>query len=162
CQMMIRNKYDFEWFSYFRAANADETCIDLMAQSHCGGEFLGIESGDQMILNNMHKSSRVDKYLVAIKGLNKRGIITFASLILGFPGETAETVRNTMQFIEDASPSYYRAELYYHSSNTPIHEQAKTFGIISGGYSWKHNTMSWKDACEQVNVIYKTIKSSTI
>jgi hypothetical protein len=162
CRLLIRKRYDFEWFSYFRAANADETCFDLMAESRCGGVFLGIESGDQSILDNMHKSSRVDKYVTAIRKLNERGIITFASLIVGFPGETAETVRNTMRFLEESAPMYYRAELYYHGTNTPIHEQRDEFGIRSAGYSWRHATMSWQEACQQISTMYRTIRGSVI
>lgn len=162
CRLLIRKHYDFEWFAYFRAANADEDCFDLMAESRCGGVFLGIESGDQSILDNMHKSSRVDKYVTAIKKLNERDIITFASLIVGFPGETATTVRNTQRFLEEAQPTYYRAELYYHGTNTPIHEQRSRFGIKSAGYSWKHDTMSWQEALEQISTLYRMIRTSVI
>jgi radical SAM superfamily enzyme YgiQ (UPF0313 family) len=162
CKMLIRNRYDFEWFAYFRAANADPACFDLMAESRCGGVFLGIESGDQSILDNMHKSSRVDRYSNAIKELNRRGIITFASLIVGFPGETPQTVQNTIRFLQDAQPLYYRAELYYHSTNTPIQQHAHELGICSAGYSWRHNTMTWKEACEQTRLIYKSVKESKI
>jgi radical SAM superfamily enzyme YgiQ (UPF0313 family) len=162
CRLFIRKRYDFQWFSYFRAANADASCFDLMAESRCGGVFLGIESGDQTILDNMHKSSRVDKYVTAIRKLNERGIITFASLIVGFPGETAETVRNTMRFLEEAEPLYYRAELYYHGTNTPIHDRRAEFGIKSAGYSWKHATMSWQEACQHIGALYRSIRGSLI
>jgi radical SAM superfamily enzyme YgiQ (UPF0313 family) len=161
-RLMIRKNYPFEWFAYFRAANADDACFDLMAESRCGGVFLGIESGDQTILNNMHKSSRVDKYCHAIRELNKRGIITFASLIVGFPGETAATIDNTVRFIEEAQPQYYRAELYYHGTNTPIQKSAETFGITGAGYSWRHSTMTWKEACAHIISMYSSITTSTV
>ena len=150
-RMMIRNHYDFQWFSYFRAANADDECFELMAQSNCGGVFLGIESGDQTILNNMNKSARVDKYVHAI--------ITFACLIVGFPGET---VRNTVHFIQQSKPTYYRAELYYHGVNAPIHARREEFGLKGAGFSWSHDTMSWQQATQHIVRMYQEITESVV
>jgi p-methyltransferase len=162
CEMIRDNNYTFQWFSYFRASNSDSTCYDLMADSNCGGVFLGIESGDQEILNNMNKAAAVPKYIQAIKELNSRGIITFASIIVGFPGETRSSVQNTINFIEEAKPTYWRAELYYQMNKTPITHRADEFGIKGGGYSWSHNTMNWKEAVEHVNEMYKRIEGSLI
>jgi radical SAM superfamily enzyme YgiQ (UPF0313 family) len=161
-RMLIEKQYDFEWFSYFRAGNADEECFDLMAESKCGGVFLGIESGDQSVLDNMNKSVKVERYVRGIRELNQRGITTFASLIIGFPGETAQTVQNTLDFIEAARPTYYRAELYYHGMNTPIHERAREFEIKGAGYGWRHRTMDWKEAARQVERLYRAIRGSVI
>jgi p-methyltransferase len=159
-RMMIRRKYDFEWFSYFRAANSDDECFDLMERSRCGGVFLGIESGDQSILDAMNKSSRVDRYVKSIHELGRRGVVTFASLIVGFPGETEKTIQNTIDFIRDAQPMYYRAELYYHGLNSPIHERATELGLRGAGYSWRHNTMDWQTASQHVEYMYRTIDTS--
>ena len=93
CRMMIRNKYTFNWFSYFRCSNSDEEAIELMAQSGCKGVFLGIESGSPTILKNMNKSATVEKYAQGIEWLRQYGILTFASIITGFPGETEATVQ---------------------------------------------------------------------
>jgi p-methyltransferase len=162
CAMIRDNKYSFKWFSYFRASNSDDACFDLMADSNCGGVFLGIESGDQGVLDNMNKSAKVEKYTRAIKELNARGVITFASIIVGFPGETIRSIQNTIAFLEEAKPTYWRAELYYHMNKTPITERAEEFGIEGAGYSWSHNTMDWREAARQVNYMYKRVKNSTV
>jgi len=161
-KMMIKNSFDFNWVSYFRCSNSDDEAIDLMAESNCKGVFLGIESGDNDMLVKMNKHAAVEKYEYGIKRLNERGVITFASLIVGFPGETPETVRNTMDFIERAQPTFYRAEMYYHRTNLPIHQQADTYGLRGGGYSWSHNTMTWQEACDQIEMMYRNIKGSTV
>jgi radical SAM PhpK family P-methyltransferase len=95
CRLMIRRRYDFEWFSYFRCSNSDEEAIELMARSGCKGVFLGIESGSNQILKNMNKAATIEKYLEGIKHLDAHQILTLASFIIGFPGETEETVRET-------------------------------------------------------------------
>lgn len=162
CRMIIRNKFNFDWYSFFRCSNSDDEAFDLMAASRCKGVFLGLESGDPTILVNMNKFAKADRYQYGIRKLKERDITTFASLIVGYPGETRQTFRNTLNFIEDTGPTFYRAELYYHYTNVPIHAQADKFGIRGAGYSWQHNTMDWREASDLVQVMYKTVKSSSV
>lgn len=161
-RMMIRNEFGFRWFSHFRAGNADAECLDLMKASGCMAVFLGIESGDQSVLNNMNKAAKVERYAWAIGELHKRGIISFASFIVGFPGETRETVRNTIAFIEATAPTFYQAALYYHYRATPIHQKRVEHGIQGDAYSWRHNTMTWQEAAASVDMMYRTVTHSTI
>ena len=133
-----------------------------MMESGCRGVFLGIESGDANILKLMNKAANPERYQYGIEKLKERGILTFASVIVGFPGETNESVHNTMKLLEESSPTFYRAELYYHYTNVPIHNQAEMLGISSAGYSWKHNTMDWRRASEYVREIYRTLKGPII
>lgn len=162
CRMMIRRRFGFQWFSYFRAANADREAIDLAADSGCKGVFLGIESGDQDMLIRMNKAAKVEKYVTGIQRLNRLGVFTFVSLIVGFPGETAESVRNTMSFIGEAQPSCYRAELYFHSVNTPIHAQADALKICGSGYAWTHATMQWREAADHIVSMYNEIQDCPV
>lgn len=162
CRMMIRNRFSFNWYSFFRCSNSDTEAFDLMQQSGCRGVFLGIESGDTQVLKNMNKAADVNKYREGIRQLKERGIVTFASVIVGFPGETRQTVENTMRFLEETSPTFYRAETYYHYTNVPIHEKADVFGIKGAGYSWRHNTMTWQEAGATVEKMYRTIRGPLI
>jgi p-methyltransferase len=158
CRMMIRNRFDFNWFSFFRCSNADDEAFDLMKESGCKGVFLGIESGDPRILKNMNKFADVDRYRYGIRMLKERGILTFATIIVGFPGENEESIRNTTNFLQETSPTFYRLELYYHYTTVPIHKEADKYGIRGTGYSWKHNSMDWRQASEHLRRMYKTIQ----
>jgi radical SAM PhpK family P-methyltransferase len=162
CRLMINKRYPFNWYSFFRCSNSDDEAFDLMEKSRCKGVFLGIESGDEKILKGMNKFANIDRYKYGIRKLKERGIVTFASIIVGFPGETEQSVRNTMDFLEEASPNFYRAELYYHYSDVPIHKQSDVYGICGAGYSWKHNTMEWQRAVELVQRMYKTIRGPSV
>jgi p-methyltransferase len=46
--------------------------------------------------------------------------------------------------------------------NTPIHERASEFAIVSAEYSWRHKTMTWKEASDHVASMYETIRNSTV
>jgi len=160
CRLMIRKKYNFNWFSYFRCSNSDEEAIDLMAESGCKGVFLGIESGSPAILTNMNKSATVEKYAQGIEWLRRRDIMTFGSFIVGFPGETEETVKETIDFIRTNEPDYYRAQMWYCEPGTPIQKQRARFDINGEGFVWSHATMDSLSAMDQIERMFLTVRES--
>jgi len=160
CRLMIRKGYGFDWFSYFRCSNADQECVDLMAESGCKGVFLGIESGSPLILKNMNKAATIEKYARGIEWLRARGILTFGSFITGFPGETAETVQETVDFIKATRPDYYRSQMWYCEPGTPVFAERDRHGIEGEGFVWSHNTMDSMEAMEHIERMFLTIKES--
>ena len=44
-------------------------------------------------------------------------------------GETDESVRNTLRFIEESPPTFYYLQLYYHDTAAPIHARSAEFGV---------------------------------
>jgi p-methyltransferase len=160
CRMMIRKKYPFNWFSYFRCSNSDQEAIDLMAESGCKGVFLGIESGSPSILINMNKSATVEKYAKGIEMLRRNGILTFGSFITGFPGETDETVQETIDFIRMTRPDYYRSQMWYCEPGTPIQNERKKYQIEGEGFVWSHATMDSMGAMDHIDRMFLAINES--
>lgn len=160
CRLMIKKKYGFNWFSYFRCSNSDEEAIDLMAESGCRGVFLGIESGSPAILVNMNKSATVEKYGQGIEWLRARDIMTFGSFIVGFPGETEETVGETIKFIREHKPDYYRAQMWYCEPGTPIQQHRDKYNINGEGFVWRHATMDSLMAMDQIDQMFLTVHES--
>lgn len=160
CGLMIRKKYGFQWFSYFRCSNSDEETIDLMAESGCAGVFLGIESGSPTILENMDKSATIEKYARGIERLRDHGILTFGSFIVGFPGETDRTVQETLDFIVDSRVDYYRAQMWYNEAGTPIHRQRDKYGIYGDGFVWRHATMDSLEAMDHIEDLFLEVTTS--
>jgi p-methyltransferase len=160
CRMMIRKKYNLNWFSYFRCSNSDEEAIDLMAQSGCKGVFLGVESGSPTILTNMNKSATVEKYEKGIEWLRQYGILTFASMITGFPGETEATVQESIDFIRATKPDYYRSQMWYCEPGTPIQNRREEFKIQGEGFLWSHSTMDSLEAMDHIDRMFLTVKES--
>ncbi|MFI7020082.1 PhpK family radical SAM P-methyltransferase [Streptomyces sp. NPDC050164] len=161
CRMMIRNNFSFEWYSFFRCSAARDTEIyDLMQRSGCRAVFLGIETGDDSVLRNMVKSSNIDQYRFGIEQLHARGIATFASFICGFPGETENTVKNTIRFINETEPTFYRAELWFYNHRSPIHREAQRLGITGEGYDWAHATMDSHQAADAADTLFRQVTGS--
>ena len=161
CRMMIEKDYGFNWFSYFRCSNSDEEAFDLMARSGCKGVFLGIESGSPTILKNMNKAATIEKYAKGMEMLHARDIMTFGSFIVGFPGETEETVNETIDFIRATKPDYYRTQMWYCEPGTPIQNQRETYRIEGEGFVWSHNTMDSLEAMDHIDRMFLSIDDST-
>lgn len=160
CRMMIRKKYPFNWFSYFRCSNSDEEAIQLMAESGCKGVFLGIESGSPSILINMNKAATIEKYAKGIEWLRRYGILSFGSFITGFPGETLETVNETSDFIRQTRPDYYRSQMWYCEPGTPIQNERVKYKIDGEGFVWSHATMDSLEAMDHIDRMFLTIDES--
>ncbi|HEX6718384.1 MAG TPA: radical SAM protein [Pyrinomonadaceae bacterium] len=161
-RMMIRNQFTFRWYSYLRCNIMDEELCDLMSRSNCAGVFLGIESGDPGVLKIMKKVATPEQYLRGMKLLNDSGIMTFASLIIGFPGETEQSVENTIQLLQEARPTFFRGEIWYNNPRAPIYDKSREqHGIDGFGYRWRHNTMDWEKGCDMVLKLFGGVTNST-
>ena len=159
---MIEERLDLRWMSFFRCSNADDEAFELMERSGCVGVFLGIESGDETMLKHMTKFAKVDRYRYGIRRLKEHGIFTYASLIVGFPGETEDSVQRTIDFVNETAPTFNYAQIYYHDERAPIGARANEFGITGGGFAWAHNTMDWHKAVEMNLHLYRSVETSQI
>ncbi|GGX75489.1 PhpK family radical SAM P-methyltransferase [Streptomyces hiroshimensis] len=162
CRMMIEEDLGLRWYSYFRCSNArDEEAFDLAAESGCSGVFLGIESGDTEILANMHKLAQDSQYRVGLERLNERDITTFASIIVGFPGENARTVSNTVDFLNETKPTFWRAQAWWANPRSPVYKNQEVLGIKGEGYSWSHATMTSSEAAGLTDSMFDRVTGST-
>jgi radical SAM PhpK family P-methyltransferase len=159
-QILSEKEYRFKWNCNYRCQYVDEETVRLMKESGCESVFLGIESGSNTILRNMRKESYVEAYIKGIQMLKKYGIITYASFIIGFPGETKETIMETFEFIEKVKPDFFRAQLWYYDTMTPIHHDAEKYGLVNSQFEWVHNTMSSREAMEWIEYFHENIKNS--
>jgi len=147
-EQMTKKDYEFVWNCFFRCDQCDEEMIELMKQAKCEGVFLGLESTSEEILKNMNKTNRKENFERTIPMFHERDINVFVSIFTGFPGETFETFRNTIDFIHEMKPDFYRPQVWYCDPVTPIFQKGPEFGLVGSNFSWKHNTMSVSEACD--------------
>ena len=98
CQRMIDEKINIRWTSNSRVDYVDEEMLQMMGQA---GNWLiswGIESGNEQILKHAHKGAYPDKAERALIWAKKAGIKNWGYFIIGLPGETEETIRQTIDF----------------------------------------------------------------
>lgn len=162
CRMMIEEDFGLSWYSYFRSSNArDEETFDLATESGCSGVFLGIESADNDVLANMHKLAQDDQYKLALARFSERGVSTFASMILGFPGETADSVRRSADFINETRPTFWRTQAWWANPRSAIYASKDIHAIEGAAYSWSHRTMDSTEAAGLCDWMFDAVTEST-
>jgi len=95
---------DVVWRCLTRVDQVDEGILGAMKDAGCKQIVYGIESGNQRILNNLEKGTTVKQNAEAIRLTMEAGIQTKTAVIVGSPGETWETVNDTISFIEENPP----------------------------------------------------------
>jgi anaerobic magnesium-protoporphyrin IX monomethyl ester cyclase len=159
-KMMVKNEYGFKWHSFFRCQFTDEEVVKLMKESGCEGVFLGLESGNNQVLKNMNKEVTVEQYRQGIELLKKNDILVFGSFIIGFPGETEDTVQESIDLIEETGIDFYRAYVWYCDPITQVYRDKETFNIQGSQFEWSHSTMDWKTAYALRDDMYLRIQDS--
>lgn len=158
--LKILCKFEFEWFSFLRVQYVDEEVARLMKQSGCQGVYLGVESANDLVLKNMNKKVTVAKFLKGMEFLKKYEITTFAAFVIGFPGETEDTIEDNIRFLENCDVDFYSTKEFYYMPHTKVHADREQYGLTGMGNDWSHDTMDSKTAAKMKNHMFKTVKNS--
>lgn len=102
----------------------------LEVMKDCGLRLLlvGYESGNQTILNNIKKGTRLDVVRRFTKDCKDLGIVIHGTFILGLPGETRETIQETIRFACEIEPDTIQVSLAAAYPGTELHAQATANG----------------------------------
>lgn len=98
CELMIKENLNIKWTCNSRVDYVDEEMLRTMAKA---GNWLiswGIESGNEQILRHARKGAYTEKAERALTWARQAGIRNWGYFIIGLPGETEETIRQTIDF----------------------------------------------------------------
>lgn len=98
CQLMIERDMKVRWTCNSRVDYVDEEMLQQMAKAGCWLISWGIESGNEQILKHARKGAYPDKAERALRWAKRAGIKNWGYFIIGLPGETEETIRETIDF----------------------------------------------------------------
>ena len=98
CDLMARKEFPVTWGCHVRVTEARPDILGPMAEAGCVLIGYGIESGSQMMLDAMNKKATIEQAKKAIMNTRKAGIYPNTTFIFGYPGETLQTVQETIDF----------------------------------------------------------------
>ena len=130
CEELHKRKLDLIWDCGTRVDMVDRELLKTMHDAGCIAVWLGVESGSETILGAMNKRIKLDQTRLAYKAAHNVGLMTIANAVLGFPGETEQTARKTINFIKELNPDdvgFYVATPY---PGTPMYEQVNKNGWL--------------------------------
>ncbi|MEI7662609.1 MAG: B12-binding domain-containing radical SAM protein [Bacteroidota bacterium] len=162
CNAVMKSGFR-KWMAFIRANDYTEDEYTLMEHSGLMLAFIGVESGDQGQLDRMKKKQDVFKLKRTIENLDAHFISTFNTFIVGYPGETQETIQNTINFLNDLSLTYLTASyevflLRIHplTDLTEADNRAK-WGLKGFNQDWSHNTMNKDEALTGLYRLFKAV-----
>ena len=100
-QMMLERAVEMPWKAEVRADQLDGELCALMAEAGCARVKVGFESGSEDILRRVQKDETQEDMRRAAGMLRETGIPLTAYFMAGFPGETDEDLRQTIEFAKE-------------------------------------------------------------
>jgi anaerobic magnesium-protoporphyrin IX monomethyl ester cyclase len=105
CKAIIAEKIDVTWIANGRVDMIDHESATMMKKAGCHMLKFGVETGDDQMLLNLKKGATVAQAQEAFQICHDVGLDTHAHIIFGGPGETLESIKNTMKFVKKIDPS---------------------------------------------------------
>jgi anaerobic magnesium-protoporphyrin IX monomethyl ester cyclase len=125
CEEIRRRGLRFAWECLGRVDALDYPIALEMKQAGCTRIFFGIESGNDQILKLMNKKITTEQARNAVEAAHRAGLQVGAFFILGYPGDTDETVLNTLRFATSLPLDYLGLTMPYPLPGTALYERVK-------------------------------------
>ena len=112
-------------------ANVPRETLKIMKDGGLRLLLVGYESGNQKILHNIKKGMRVDVARQFTKDCHELGIVIHGTFIVGLPGETKETIEETIKFATEINPHTIQISLAAPYPGTFLYKQALENGWLA-------------------------------
>jgi anaerobic magnesium-protoporphyrin IX monomethyl ester cyclase len=129
-ELLAAKKISFPWTCMSRINTVDRDTLEFMRKNGCWHVSFGIESGNEDILRRIKKNISMEQVHRVVGWCRELGLRTKGFFIIGHPGETAETMEQTIQFGIDLPLDDVVVTI-----NTPIpgsqqHAEAQQYGVL--------------------------------
>jgi len=104
CDEIIARKIGLPWGCQTRVDTVSEEVLAKMHKAGCNEVSFGVESGCQRILDAVHKKVEISQAERAIKWAKNEGLFVAVSTIIGYPGETKESMQQTLDLMRRIEP----------------------------------------------------------
>lgn len=168
CRLLIKEKLDLPWVltNGIRIDRVDEELMSLLKKSGCYRVAYGIESGNQTILNNIKKGIKLEHIRKAVKLAKKCGIETQGFFMIGLPGDTEETMQQTIDFAKSLDLDTAKVGITMPLPGTQLYKEleqqgaikTKNLSLISQQAQqeiYKHPNLDWEIIQKYYSEFYK-------
>ena len=139
--MIIQENLKIEWSCYGRVDNVTAELALAMKEAGCKVVFVGLESGSDTILHNMNKKFTQEEIYRGTGILKEAGLYITGSFIIGFPGETEQTIKETKKVITGCGLDSYLASVFWLDHNSLIWQERDDHSLSGKAMTWSHSTM---------------------
>ena len=119
------------WSCTSRVTTDFET-LKAMKEAGCRLLIVGYESGDQQILKNIKKGATIERARQFTKDCHKLGLVIHGDFIMGLPGETHETINNSIAFAKELDVETIQVSVAHAYPGTELYDYAVKNGFMVG------------------------------
>ena len=125
CKEMQKRGLKIAWSCRSRVDTIDEEMLIEMKKAGCYRIYFGIESGDEQILKNIKKFTKKEQIKKAIFLTKKHGVLAFGYFMFGNPGETRQSIKNTINLAKSLPLDYAQFNRLSNLPGTTMYEDLK-------------------------------------
>lgn len=130
CELLLKSKREMAWSCNSRVDWADLELMKLMKAAGCRMLLIGPESGNQGILDRVHKGITLEQARTFAKTARKAGLKTHSCWVVGLPGETRETMEETIRFAKELDTDTVQASAVMPQVGTELFQMATANGWL--------------------------------
>lgn len=151
CKEMKNKNVNLPWDCRTRVDFVSKEILAKMSSANCQLIHFGVESGSQKILDAMKKGTTIEQNERAISWAKEVGLSVAISVVVGYPGESAAMLKQTLDFIRKTEPDYIYVCVAIPYPGTELYDLLQDLG-------WKMST-EWSHYDEQTQVFRNPLLS---
>lgn len=144
CKQIRETGLKFSWSCLARADLVDEETLSAMKRAGCDAVFFGVESGSQQMLDAMNRKMSVEQIVAGIAMAKKFGLKVHAFMMVGFPGENYDSLKETIHFLRELEPDEVSFTIPYPVPGTELFEMVELKNPQSEWHVPNENSLLFK------------------
>lgn len=144
CSSKIRRRNNLPWEAMGHAAFLTKDLLKFMKESNCKQINIGVESGNQQILNDMNKGVTKEKIKKVFDWCHELGLESRGFFLFGMPNDTLKTAEETFDFVKEINPDVFGMTLLCPYPGTAFYDHGK------------YHNIDWSKADEYQNDFWRT------
>ena len=137
-RMMIKENLGMKWKCEARADHLDDEICELMKEAGCERVKIGFETGSNKILKEIKKLETREEMMEGAKMLKKAGVPFSGYFMTGFPGETDDDLRETIDFAKQIEADYYSLSVLAPYYGTELYDKLIENGHALDKQPWEY------------------------
>ena len=134
CKGIIAKKLDIVWDCTTRINHVSEETMRWMKRAGCLFTCFGIESGSGSILKSINKGIGAEEVIEGFKSAKKAGLDAVAYIMVGNPGESEPTIKETASLLRTIRPRQTGISIAMVFPGSALYSRAKSDGLLNDAY----------------------------
>ena len=152
CERLIQSEIKASWTCNSRVDYVDEEMLQWIGRAGCLVIAWGIESGSAAVLRRAHKGYRMEQTHQPLTWARRAGILNWGYFIIGLPGETVETIQETIRISKKLPLDIVLFHVAAPYPGTPFFFQVVENGWFRPGMNWEEVDMDQATVLDYPNL----------